>query len=175
MKAWIKKSRTTVRACLAFSLIAMSAFAVPEEANAAQTGGAQRVEEYNLDKSKVALQGYDPVSYFKDGPEKGNKSISLTHEGVTYYFANEANKIEFQGDPQKYEPAFGGWCATAMLDGTKYKIDPKTYKIVNGRNFLFYKGLLGNALKDWEKRTSEGSEADLVKKADEEWSKHLQQ
>jgi YHS domain-containing protein len=35
----------------------------------------------------VAIQGYDPVAYFKQGKAlKGRKEIAATYEGVVYYF-----------------------------------------------------------------------------------------
>ena len=154
-----------------FSILIAIAFSIVLSGEPAES---QRVAHYNLDKSNLALQGYDPVSYFQDGPIKGKPSINAAYHGVTYYFANEANKKSFESEPGKYEPAYGGWCATALLEGTKYKIDPKNYKIVDGHNLLFYKGFLGDALKDWNKKIEQGQqEPDLVAKAATEWEKHL--
>ncbi len=130
-----------------------------------------RLTHYNIGKNQLALQGYDPVSYFQEGPVKGKSSISAEHNGILYYFANEQNRQTFQSAPEKYEPAYGGWCATALLDGTKYKIDPKSYKIVDGRNLLFYKGLLGNALKAWNERAAKEGESGLVDIANGHWQK----
>lgn len=134
-----------------------------------------RLAHYNLDKNQVAMQGYDPVSYFQEGPVRGKSSIRSEYRGTIYYFANVANKEAFEAAPEKYEPAFGGWCATALLEGTKYKIDPKSYKIVNGHIFLFYKGLLGNALKAWDERAEKEGETSLVKIAGSHWKKILNQ
>ncbi len=39
--------------------------------------------------------------------------------------------------PDKYEPAYGGWCAYAMGEsGEKVKIDPETFKILDGQTLL---------------------------------------
>lgn len=111
----------------------------------------QRTEHLSLKKG-LALQGYDPVSYFLEGPKEGSKAITATVKGVTYRFSNEANKETFLADSAKYEPAYGGWCAWAMLDGDKTKVDPETYKIVDGRNFVFYNGFFGNTLKSWNEK-----------------------
>lgn len=77
------------------------------------------------------------------------------------------NKEEFIKNPAKYEPAYGGWCAYAMgSDGEKVSVDPKTFKIVNGRLNLFYNKFFNNTLDDWNK-----DEANLKKKADVNWQK----
>jgi hypothetical protein len=60
------------------------------------------------------------------------------------------------------EPAYGGWCAYAMgSTGEKVSVDPKTFKIVNGRLNLFYNRFFNNTLDDWNK-----DEVNLKKKAD---------
>jgi len=35
------------------------------------------------------------------------------------------------------------------FEGSKVDIDPASYKVTGGRLFLFYKGLIGDALKKW--------------------------
>src|SRR5262245_15493844 len=78
------------------------------------------VKHYNLGPDKVAIRGYDPVAYFSPGKAlKGRKEISASHRGVTYLFAVEENKKLFAQSPEKYVPAYGGWCATAMAKGEK--------------------------------------------------------
>ena len=81
-----------------------------------------------------------------------------------YRFASAASRDKFNVDPTRYLPAYGGWCATAMAKGDKVEIDPKNFKVTNGRLFLFYKGLFGNALNDWNK-----DEAGLTVMADSHW------
>ncbi len=121
-------------------------------------------ETANLKKG-VILKGYDPVSYFtQSGPSKGKKNFSATIGGVTYLFTSEANRSEFVASPEKYIPEYEGWCASAVAGGYKYDIDPKNYKITNGRLFVFYKGILGDARKDWLK-----DEPRQLRLADENW------
>ena len=96
--------------------------------------GAIRKKHFNLDGG-LALAGYDAVAYVNQSKAlKGNKNFAITHEGVTYYFATDANKEEFRKSPSRFEPAYGGWCAYAMgSNGEKVSVDPKTFKIVNGK------------------------------------------
>ena len=132
----------------------------------AQTA-AKRSAQFNLE-NKVAIQGYDPVAYFKSGKAvKGSKSMAASHQGVTYYFSSEANKAAFAKNPAGYEPQYGGWCAFAMGDyGEKVEVDPETFKIVDGKLYLFYNKFFNNTLKSWNK-----NEAPLKKKADANWNK----
>jgi len=131
-------------------------------------GDQTRIKEFNLNDDGVAIQGYDPVSYFNaSGPLEGKKSINSSYKGVKYYFYSEENKKKFLEDPQKFEPAYGGWCAYAMGDsGEKVKIDPETYKIIEGKLYLFYNFFFNNTLKTWNE-----AEPDLKKKADSNWKK----
>jgi len=146
----------------------IAAFAgAPFQSVAADKTVPAAIDHYNLGADKVALKGYDPVGYItKNQALKGSKEQSAQHRGVIYYFASEENKKLFAESPVKYVPAYGGWCATAMAKGEKVEIDPANFKITRGRVFLFYKGLWGNALKDWNK-----DEANLTIKADANWKK----
>jgi len=119
---------------------------------------------YNLDKGKLAIQGYDAVSYFKGKPVEGKKEFSTTFAGATYYFADAANRDAFLADPDKYLPAYGGWCATAMALGKKVEISPENYKVTDGRLFLFYKNFISNAISDWN-----ADEPKNITLADKRW------
>lgn len=126
-----------------------------------------RAAQYNLEK-KVALQGYDPVAYFVQKKAiKGKKELATTYEGVLYYFSSAANKEAFAKNPAGYEPQYGGWCAYAMGSaGEKVEVDPETFKIVDGKLYLFYNAYFNNTLKSWNK-----DETNLKRKADANWKK----
>lgn len=126
-----------------------------------------RTTHFNLEK-KVAIQGYDPVAYFTQKKAiKGKSAIAYSYDGVTYYFSTQANKDTFIKNPAGYEPQYGGWCAYAMgSNGEKVEIDPETFKILNGKLYLFYNAYFNNTLKSWNK-----DEANLKKKADANWKK----
>ncbi|MDX2305839.1 MAG: YHS domain-containing (seleno)protein [Microscillaceae bacterium] len=131
-------------------------------------GHAQTVQQkqYNL-SNNLAVQGYDVVSYFKNSPVKGVKTYETVYQGIVYRFANADNLKTFKANPAKYEPQYGGWCAYAMgKDGSKVDINPKTYKIHNGKLYLFYNAWGTNTLNYWN-----DDEANLQKKADLSWSK----
>lgn len=131
----------------------------------AQTA-TKRTAEFNLE-NKIAIQGFDPVSYFKGKPLKGKKEIAATYEGVVYNFLSVANRDAFLKKPTSYEPQFGGWCAYAMgSSGDKVEINPETFKILDGKLYLFYNAYFNNTLKSWNK-----DEVNLKKKAESNWKK----
>ena len=132
-----------------------------------QDESAQRKKEFNLDNG-VALSGYDPVSYFTQNKAvKGKKEFAVASSGVTYYFATANDKEEFKKNSSKYEPQYGGWCAYAMgKEGSKVEIDPETFKIIDGKLYLFYNKFFNNTLKSWNK-----DEAKLHQQADANWKK----
>ena len=127
-----------------------------------------RKKQFNLDKSGLAVEGYDVVAYFTQGKAvKGNKNFAVLAEGAIYYFSTVANKELFKANYTKYEPKFGGWCAYAMGSaGEKLEIDPETFKIINGELYLFYHTWINNTLTKWNK-----DEANLKAKAETSWKK----
>ncbi len=130
---------------------------------------APALSDYNLPKAGApAIQGYDPVAYFTNSAAvQGQPTLASTYRGVTYHFASAEHRRVFAANPEKYIPTYGGWCASAMgAKGTKVEIDPTNFKVKNGRLFLFYKGLLADALKDWNKHEAEWEPA-----ADKNWKK----
>lgn len=146
------------------SLITLAVFSLFA---AAQDAGTLRKKHFNQEDG-VAIKGYDPVAYFiQNKAIKGKKELAVINQGVLYYFSSVANKEVFKATPFKYEPEYGGWCAYAMgQNGEKVIVDPETFKILNGRLYLFYNRYFTNTLKDWNK-----NEASLKKNADINWPK----
>lgn len=135
-----------------------------------QPNTSVRKQHFNTEKGKLALEGYDPVSYFNGGPKEGKASISYTYNGVGYHFSSTKNLELFKENPSKYEPMYGGWCAYAMgATGEKVEVDPETYKILNGKLYLFYNAFFNNTLTKWN-----ANEKYLNQKANDNWSKTIQ-
>ncbi|MCA9441066.1 MAG: YHS domain protein, partial [Candidatus Omnitrophica bacterium] len=116
----------------------------------------------------LALEGYCPVAYFAVGkPVMGKPEYASIYNGVTYHFVNADAKEMFDEDPEKYIPAYGGWCAFGMAVGDKFPVDPTSFKIVDGKLMLFLKNASVDALSLW----NDGDEKDLMKKAETHWKK----
>jgi YHS domain-containing protein len=90
-------------------------FAQSDEPNKAIGSESAKV---NLDGNGVILKGYDAVGYFEQGkPIKGKSALESTYGGATYLFASASDKAEFDKDPAKYAPQYGGFCAYGVLKG----------------------------------------------------------
>ncbi len=128
---------------------------------------SQKNEHRNLD-NKLAIQGYDPVAYIEQNKAvKGKKEFSVNVNGAIYYTSSEKNRDFLKKNPSKYEPVYGGWCAFAMGDyGEKVEINPTTFKVIDGKTYLFYNKLFSNTLTSWNK-----NEEKLRKNADQNWKK----
>lgn len=118
----------------------------------------------------IFLDGYDPVAYIQANKAvKGDKSISFEYKGSEILFSSEENKKTFITSPEKMLPAYNGWCAYAMSEnGDLVKVDPKTFKVINGKVYLFYNSFFANTLKKWNK----GSDNKHIAKANKNWLKY---
>ncbi len=129
----------------------------------------QRKKHFNVNNKQVAISGYDAVAYFTQNKAiEGKPDLAVAYQGVIYYFSSVEHKALFKMQPSKYEPQYGGWCAYAMgNDGSKVEVDPKTFKILDGKLYLFYNKYFTNTLKSWNK-----NEAVLQQNADANWLKY---
>ena len=111
---------------------------------------AQTKTLLNLDKTGVAIQGYDPVAFFTDNkPVKGDPKILVKQDGAVYFFASKEHKELFKADPAKYEPEFGGYCAYGVSRNKLVEIDVDAFQIVDGKLLLQYsKGVRDNFNED---------------------------
>ncbi len=114
--------------------------------------------------STPGLSGYDPVAYFTEGkPVRGNGYHITEYNGVTYAFANKENRKRFEANPEKYVPAYGGYCAYGVAVGKKFVADPTVWRIVDG---TLYVNLDRDIQRTWQKDIP-----GYIKKAERNWSK----
>lgn len=85
----------------------------------------------------VAIDGTDPVSYFKSGkPIAGKSNFAIDYKGSKFLFSSAANKAAFEADPEAYAPKYGGYCAFAMARGYVAPTEPDAWTIVDGKLYL---------------------------------------
>ncbi len=68
----------------------------------------------------------------------------------------------FDANPEKYLPAYGGYCAMGVAMGRKFATDPEAFKIVDGKLYL---NLNSSIQKVWF-RDIPGN----IEKANENWA-----
>ena len=87
--------------------------------------------------SVIGASGYDLTTFFtSEKPSKGTGHHVATVDGVDYLFTSDANKKTFEANPQKYLPAYGGYCAYGASVGKKFVADPDVYDIVDGKLYF---------------------------------------
>ena len=87
----------------------------------------------------VALEGYDPVSYFTEPePIQGVADFEYQWGGVPWYFASAANRDVFMRNPEIYAPQYGGHCLVSLSRGFLSDGKPRLYAIKDMKLYLFY-------------------------------------
>ena len=82
-----------------------------------------------------------PVAYFaEDKPVKGNSAYTTSYKGAKWYFSSQENMTLFKGNPAKFAPQYGGYCAWAIAQNDTQKGDPNHWAIYNGKLYLNYDG-----------------------------------
>ena len=120
----------------------------------------------NVDQAGVILHGYDAVAYLKQNkPVQGSTAYKSTYQGATYLFASAANKTEFDKNPAKYAPQYGGYCALNLSRGKLVDIDPN--------NFVNYKGKLYVCASAKDLRYFRAHEEECIVKDNRNWLQTL--
>ncbi|HMO60957.1 MAG TPA: YHS domain-containing (seleno)protein [Ferruginibacter sp.] len=109
-----------------------------------------------------ALNGYDVVSFYTDSAAQlGSKAYSYHWKNTTWYFSSATHRDTFSTAPEKFYPAYGGWCAYGASNGYKAPTEATTFTFVDGRLYFNYNEAVKN---NWLKNTN-----DYIAKADAHW------
>ncbi len=112
----------------------------------------------------LGVGGFDLVSYHSEGKaQRGSGYYMVEHQGVLYLFASEEHKAMFEKEPEKYLPAYGGYCAYGVSVGKKFASNPEVWKIVDG---VLYLNLDKDIQSTWLKDMNGN-----IRKADKNWEK----
>lgn len=152
---------------IAFLLI--SSFVIGQEKSKYSVGKLY----YNLNTSKVAVKGYDLVSYFDGTPIKGTEKNELEYNGITYRFSSSKNLNEFKANPEKFMPQYGGYCAFGLgapdgkygFNPQLFDVEPLAYEILNDKLYLFFNSQLFNAKGLWDRE----NKTNMITQADSLW------
>jgi YHS domain-containing protein len=87
----------------------------------------------------IAIDGYDPVSYFTDAePAQGLPDYEYDWGGVPWYFESAANRDVFMRNPEVYAPQYGGHCLMSLSRGFLSDGQPRLYAIDGLKLYFFY-------------------------------------
>ena len=113
----------------------------------------------------LAIDGYDSVAYFTMGRAvKGKSEFSYKWQGAVWRFVNQRHLDMFKKNPSRYAPQYGGYCAYAMSQNSKYTIDPHVWSIVQGKLYLNYDR---DVQKKWNKKRDA-----YIRQADKYWKNY---
>jgi len=131
-------------------------------AGACYCGSATAQNTSPIAGDRVALKGYDPVSYFTEGkPEKGSSEFTFAFDDTSYWFKSAEHRAQFAADPERYAPQFDGYCAIQVSRGAKAEADPEAWSITNGKLYVFSAKMV---VPMFQQQT-----AGIVEKASENW------
>lgn len=118
----------------------------------------------------VFLDGFDPTAYFvKNKAVRGKSEYTHNYEGLEIHFASKESLDLFKEDPEKYMPEYKGWCAYGLAHGGKLvEVDPKAFKIIDDKLYLFYDSFWNHTLKKWNEEDDQAQ----IQEADKSWKVH---
>ena len=90
------------------------------------------------DEARLMLKGADVVAYFTENKyRQGLPQFTSRYEDIAFRFASAENKALFDKQPAKYLPEFGGYCANGLVYGIPWGGDADTWKMINGKLYIF--------------------------------------
>ena len=103
------------------------------------SAGYSPVNAIQIDSdARVMLKGFDVVSYFVDQKASaGSNQYKSTYKTISFYFATAEHKRLFDIAPEKYLPEFGGYCADGIAYAIPWGGDGDTWKMIDGRLYIF--------------------------------------
>jgi YHS domain-containing protein len=123
-------SKLLTAAALVIAFTVSSCGLIPSQAESS-------INAVNVDESRLAIKGYDPVAYFTEAkPVQGSSQFTAEHLGATYYFSSAQHQSLFDGNPNKYAPQYGGYCAFGVSKEYKFDIDPEAWAVVDDKLYL---------------------------------------
>ncbi|MEM9013340.1 MAG: YHS domain-containing (seleno)protein [Pseudomonadota bacterium] len=109
----------------------------------------------------VAIGGYDTVSYHSGEPARGEARINHFWNGAIWYFTSTENRDLFASDPERYAPAYDGYCSWAASQGYTAPGDPLVWEVTDG---VLYVQVHERAQELWQEDTPT-----YIMQADENW------
>lgn len=89
-------------------------------------------------KDGIAIDGYDPVAYFDQGKAvRGEQPYNCEYLGREWYFSSAENRDRFLADPEKFAPAYGGYCAHSVGDKKLVRSNPESFVIKDNQLHLY--------------------------------------
>ena len=110
-------------------------------------------------ESSLALEGYDPVGYFTEGEAMlGDPAYQAEYDGAVFYFASAEHRAMFIDNPERYAPAFGGYCTETLANGALTPASPLHWTVHGDRLYLTRSAGANKAFREHRGRSVEASD-----------------
>lgn len=123
---------------IAASLLMLAALSLSTEVPAAEPVSKSRL-------SGVAIGGHDTALYheLQRSPQaqaiEGSKHFTVEYKGAKWRFASAESSERFRAEPDRYLPAYNGFCANALSLGEGLiRTDGTHWEIFEDKLYLFY-------------------------------------
>jgi len=103
----------------------------------AATRPAFAAQDAVFNSGGIAINGYDPVAYFtENAPVYGNDAFTFEYNGAEFRFASAGNLAQFETDPLRFAPQYGGYCAYAVSLGATATTVPEAFTVYKDKLYL---------------------------------------
>jgi len=116
---------------------------------------------YTSWRDNIALGGYDAMSFHDGVPLEGDPQYYFSYMGAVFYFASQDSRNRFISEPERYAPAYGGYCAWAVSKGKLAPGDPEQWSVKDGRLYINFNKRIK---KRWDRRANK-----FIDSADKKW------
>jgi YHS domain-containing protein len=112
---------------------------IPAQDDAQKEAKSAPTAKVNVDSQGIILKGYDVIAYFKQGkPVEGNPAFASTYQGARFLFASSTDQADFDKDPAKYAPQYGGFCSYGVAMGVLASLEdrPEAFTVYRGKLYI---------------------------------------
>ena len=89
-------------------------------------------------ESSLMLKGADVTTYFTQRKYvQGSPQFRSNYQGIDFRFASAENKALFDKEPTNYLPQYGGYCADGIVYAIPWGGDADTWKMIDGKLYIF--------------------------------------
>ncbi len=122
--------------------------------------------------NNTAITGHNVVAYHNlaqgDKAIKGDKVYSMEWKGANWYFGSKEELERFKAEPERYAPAYNGFCANALSIGEGLiRTSGKHWAVFENQLYVFY---AARGAKRW----LQGDYKEYKVVADREWAAILE-
>jgi hypothetical protein len=131
----IRSHKKTAAVALAGTLLVVAAlaFSLGKHVAPLSWGWYGPVDEHD----GLALRGYDAVALHGGRLVAGAPDFGFSWRGAEWRFASADAREAFRADPERFAPAFGGFCSFAVSRGFTATADPRAHHVYEDTLFVF--------------------------------------